>query len=129
MTTLSHFEVRRRLLNMNGLQVEQFGRLTVCVHYNLNSTRWQIDSIGVRQSFSYKVYPDLDYVFGTIDQIGERNEALRQAVDYIMANYQSERLITPDRCPVCDKPLPSIRATYCGVNCKERAYRQRKASA
>ena len=41
--------------------------------------------------------------------------------------YASQVTTPPARrCPACDRPLPSVRARYCSVACKQRAYRQRR---
>ena len=89
--TLQPFDVRRTLLNMNTQKSEVFGVLTVRLFINRRANRWQIDVPGLRTSFSYKTYPASDYVFGVIDQIGERNAALARATAYIMAHYRDEQ--------------------------------------
>jgi hypothetical protein len=43
------------------------------------------------------------------------------------SRYASQTNTDPDRrCPTCAGPLPSPRARYCSVGCKQRAYRLRQ---
>ena len=45
------------------------------------------------------------------------------------SRYASQDQADPDRrCPTCSGPLPSTRARYCSVGCKQRAYRLRRVA-
>ena len=45
------------------------------------------------------------------------------------SRYASQAQADPDRrCPTCSGPLPSTRARYCSVGCKQRAYRLRQVA-
>ena len=45
------------------------------------------------------------------------------------SRYASQTQVDPDRrCPTCSGPLPSTRARYCSVGCKQRAYRLRQVA-
>jgi hypothetical protein len=45
------------------------------------------------------------------------------------SRYASQTQADPDRrCPTCAGPLPSTRARYCSVGCKQRAYRLRQVA-
>lgn len=49
-----------------------------------------------------------------------------QAVRYGSRYASSASAVTPGACPLCAAPLPSSRATYCSVACKQLAFRLRR---
>jgi hypothetical protein len=125
--------IRHKLVNMNTREPITIGALTIRFFKTRAYNRWQIEFCGSLKSFSYAVYPEQDYIMGTIDQIGVRNRALEKALAYIVANYHAAPPAEPKRCGHCGAALVSLRSRYCSAECSqahanERYVAKRKAA-
>lgn len=123
-------EIRHKLTNMNTREPLVIGALTIRFFKTRAYNRWQILLSKKVKTFSYAVYPEADYILGTIDQIGVRNDALMKAIAYILKHYDAAPPAEVKRCSQCGIVLAHPRSNYCGAECSQvdsnRRYQERK---